>query len=271
MLNAGYKYELELVKFVDFGAYLNADGDEILLPKRFIPREAAIGDRIPVFLYHDGEGRIIATTQEPKAVVGEIVMLECVDTTKMGAFLSFGIMKDLFVPVSQQADRMEVGEEYLVQVYLDEQTGRIAGTEKFRDLLQNEEVALKEGDEVGFTVWQKTDIGYKCIINHRHIGVVHFADTIRDLEYGEVLRGFVKKITEDHKIDLVPGKKGYQKVENEAGKILNALLDAGGFLPYNDKTEPEKIYEVFDMSKKTFKMTIGKLYKERKIEITKAG
>lgn len=271
MIQAGHYYRLKVVKLVDFGLYLDGEGTEILLPKRFVPEGAKEGDEIEVFIYHDSENRIIATTQKAKAAVGDIALLKVVGKTPQGAFLEWGIMKDIFVPLSQQLSKMHIDYSYLVMPYVDEMTGRVAATERFEKYLNNDELTVKENDPVKLIVWQKTDIGYKVIINNKHIGVLHFDDVFRELEYGETIDGFIKTIRPDNKIDVKAGERGYQRITGEAAKILQLLKEHDGYLPYNDKSNPEDIYNLFGISKKTFKMTIGALYKERKIDIVKEG
>ncbi len=209
MLKVGDYNTLEVVKLVDFGLYLDGDGQEILLPKRFVPKDAKEGDMLEVFLYHDNESRLIATTQRAKGVVGDIVALKVVSITEHGAFMDWGIMKDIFVPLSQQVARMVEGQNYLVLIVIDEQTGRVAATERFLGKLSNENLTVKEMQEIDMTVWNKTDIGYKVIINNQHTGVIHYNEVFRELEYGEVVHGFIKRITPENKIDIVPGKPGH--------------------------------------------------------------
>jgi uncharacterized protein len=256
---------------VDFGVYLD-DGDAgILLPKRFVPRRTRVGDELKVFIYHDSENRLVATTQTPKGIVGEIVPLTAVSVTKLGAFMDWGLMKDLFVPRSKQLLGMMPGGRYLVLIYLDEQTGRVAATEKIDQFLSNENLSVKPMDIVDLTVYRKTDLGYVMIINNKHTGLLHFNEVYRNLDVGDKMQGFIKNILPENKIDLVLGKPGYERVEDEVQKILRLLNEQKGFLPYHDKSDPQEIYSVFGMSKKTFKMSIGKLYKEKKIEITEKG
>jgi len=271
MLQAGKYYTLKIVKFVEFGAYLDADGDEILLPKRFVPKQAKVADEVEVFLYHDNESRLIATTQKPVAIAGEIALMKVVDKNKQGAFLEWGIMKDLFLPLSQQRSRIFTDRSYIVYLYVDEMTGRMAATERFEKYLSNETLTLKEKDPATLLVWDKTDIGYKVIINNQHIGVLHFSDVFRELDYGEKLQGFIKTIRPDNKIDVMMGERGYQRVSTEAEQILQLLKDNNNYLPYNDKSDPQIIYDFFGISKKAFKMAIGALYKQRLIELTKTG
>ncbi|MFZ1529727.1 MAG: S1-like domain-containing RNA-binding protein [Ferruginibacter sp.] len=271
MITAGQYHNLKVMRLVEFGAYLD-DGDQgILLPKRFMPAELKEGDELNVFVYHDSEDRLIATTQKPYGITGDIVKLKAVSCTPQGAFLDWGLMKDLFVPKSQQLTSMRPQGEYLVKIYLDEQTGRVAATEKFEHLLSNEELSVKEKDLVDLTVFRRTDIGYLMIINNRHTGVLHFNEIYRNITAGDRFKGFIKRIYENNNIDVAAGKPGYQRVEDEAGKIMRLLEENNGYLPYYDKSEPEAIYDFFGMSKKTFKMTIGNLYKQKKITLEKTG
>jgi predicted RNA-binding protein (virulence factor B family) len=271
MIEAGHYYTLKVVKQVDFGLYLDADGEEILLPTRFVPHGAKEGDELEVFIYHDNENRLIATTQKPVATVGEVALMKVVGQTEHGAFPSWGIMKDVFLPLSQQSNRIYEGKDYLVYLFIDQQTGRVTATEKLSRFITNDNLTVAEGDDVELIVWQQTDIGYKVIINHKHQGVLHFSDVFRDLEYGEKLKGYIKKIREENKIDIGIGEKGYKRVTPETERILQLLEENNGYLPYSDKSSPEEIYSFFGISKKTFKMAIGSLYKERKIELAKTG
>ena len=262
---------LKVIRKVAFGFYLD-DGEEgILLPIRFAPKDLQIDDEIKVLVYHDSDNRLIATTQIPYAIVGEIAKLKVVEVTKQGAFLDWGLMKDLFVPVSKQLGGMRLGAEYLVKLYLDEQTGRVAATEKIDFLLNNEELTVKEKELVELIVYRKTELGYAMIINNRHIGLLHSNEIYREMKIGEKLEGFIKSIRPDNKIDVVIGKPGFQKVEDESAKILRLLAENDGYLPYHDKSDPEDIYAFFGMSKKVFKMTTGMLYKQNKIALTKTG
>ena len=271
MVNVGAYNVLKVIREVEFGVYLDDEKEGILLPVRFVPPGTKIGDELKVFLYHDSESRIIATTLKPKGLVGEIVKLRAVSVTPQGAFLDWGLMKDLFVPKSKQLMGMNPGRDYLVKIYLDEQTGRVAATEKIEPFLSNDELTVKELDQVNLTVYRRTDIGYVVIINHLHTGLLHFNEIYREIQVGDVFPGFIKKIRPENKIDVAAGKPGYQRVEDEAGKLIRLLNENNGYLPYNDKSDPDEIYSFFGMSKKTFKMTTGNLYKQRKIEFTQTG
>jgi predicted RNA-binding protein (virulence factor B family) len=262
---------LKVSRKVDFGFYLDDGAEGILLPKRFAPRTLRIGDELSVFVYHDSDNRLIATTQKAKAVVGEIVKMKVVSITGLGAFLDWGLMKDLFVPKSKQLVGMREGAEYLVKLYIDEQTGRVAATEKIESLLSNEELTVKEKNIVDLLVYRQSELGYVMIINNQHTGLLHSNEIYTTLHVGDKMQGFIKTIRPDNKIDVVLGKPGYQKVEDEAGKILRLLEENNGYLPYHDKSEPQEIYDFFGMSKKAFKMTTGNLYKQKKIAFTKTG
>lgn len=271
MIKVGEFNNLKVLRIVDFGLILDDGSNGILLPKRFAPQNAQIGDEINAFVYHDSEDRLIATTQNPLGKLGDIVKLKAVAVTPQGAFMDWGLMKDIFVPKSQQLQGMRVNGEYLVKIYLDEKTGRVAATEKFEDTLGNEELTVQKGDEVDLTVFRRSDIGYVVIINNKHTGVLHNNEIYRSISAGDQFKGFIKNIYPDNKIDVVAGKQGYARVEGEAEKIIRLLKENDGYLPYYDKSDPKEIYEFFGMSKKTFKMTLGNLYKGKKIALEKTG
>lgn len=278
MVRVGEYNVLKVIRAVDFGVYLDDGAEGILLPKRFVPPGTAIDDELKVFVYHDGEDRVIATTQQPKGVLGDIVKMRAVSVTPQGAFLDMGLMKDIFVPKSKQVMGMRPNGDYLVKIYLDEQTGRIAATEKLEPFLSNEELTVKELEVVDLIVYRRTDIGYVCIINNKHTGVLHFNEIYRNIQVGDKFQGFIKKIYPESndkddrfRIDVAAGKPGYNRVEDEAGKVLRLLRENNGYLPYHDKSDPEEIYDFFGMSKKTFKMTTGNLYRQRKISFEKTG
>jgi uncharacterized protein len=270
-IKAGEYYELEVIREVEFGVYLDDGKEGILLPKRFVPPGTKIGDKPKVFIYHDSDDRLIATTQSPLGKLGDIVKLKAVSVTPQGAFLDWGLMKDLFVARSQQITGMRPQGEYLVQIYRDEQTGRIAATERFEQSLDNHVLTVKEMDIVDLVVLRRTDIGYVVIINNLHTGVLHFNEIYRSIGVGDRFKGFIKKILPENKIDVAAGTPGYKRVEDATEKILRLLKENDGYLPYNDKSDPEEIYLFFGMSKKTFKMTTGNLYKQRKISFEKTG
>ena len=271
MIKTGEYNTLKVLRQVDFGVYLDDGAEGILLPKRFVPANVKPGDELKVFVYHDSDDRLIATTQKPLGILGDIVKLKAVSVTPQGAFMDWGLMKDLFVAKSQQLTGMLPNGEYLVKIYRDEQTNRIAATERFDNTLSNDVLNVKLLDLVNLIVYRRTDIGYVVIINNEHTGVLHHNEIYRSIGVGDKFEGFIKKIYSDNKIDVAAGKPGYQRVEDEAGKILRLLAENDGYLPYYDKSDPEEIYEFFGMSKKTFKMTVGNLFKQKKISLEKTG
>jgi uncharacterized protein len=273
------EYNNRLVKRqVSMGLILEDGKDGILLPKRFVPRTAKPGDTLRVFVYHDSEDRLIATTQNPKGILGDIVLLKVITLTPQGAFLDWGLMKDLFVPKTKQIMGMRLGGDYLVKIYLDEQTGRLAATEKFEPWLSNNNLTVKDNDVVNLTVIRRTDIGYLVAINNLHTGVLHENEVYRDIKVGDRFPGFIKNILPAdqspsglNQIDVAAGRPGYARVDDAAAKVLRLLEENKGRLPYHDKSDPDEIYSFFGMSKKTFKMTTGKLYKDKKINLTDTG
>lgn len=278
MINIGQFNHLKVIRTVDFGVYLEDELDGILLPKRFVPDGTQKGDYVNAFVYHDGEGRLIATTQQPKGVVGDIVKLKVRTVTAFGAFLDNGIMKDIFVPRAKQIAEMVVGREYLVKIEIDRASNRIIATEKLDAFFNNDNLAVKELDEVELIVYRKTNIGFVVIINQQHLGLLHNNEVFQNLNIGDKVAGTIKKIHPydassklKYKIDVLLGKQGYKKIEDETAKILRLLNENNGFLPYHDKSNPDDIYNFFAMSKKAFKMTVGTLFKQRKITLEKDG
>jgi uncharacterized protein len=262
---------LEIDRFVEFGAYLNDGAKGILLPNRWLPPNSKIGDVVKVFVSNDSEDRLIATTETPLAFVGEIAYLQVISVANSGAFLSWGLMKDLFVAHSQQIQPMEVGKSYFVKLYIDANSNRIAATQWFEKKLLENTVSCKELDEVNILIYRKTNLGYAVIINQTNIGLLHNSDVFKNIDIGTVHKGYIKKVFDTGKIDVMLGKAGFDKVADTSNIVLQHLQANNGFLPYNDKTNPDILYNVFGISKKNFKMIIGNLYKQRVIEITKDG
>jgi len=271
MLDIGKYHNLRLMRETKQGAYLDDGEDGILLPTRFVPQGAKFGDLIEVFVYLDKEGRPICTTQKPIGELGDIVLLKAVTVTPQGAFLDNGLMKDLFVPIKNQLTAMVEGGQYLVKIYLDELSNRLSATERLDKYFSNDTLNVKENDEVDLLVYRKTPIGYQVIINEKYLGVLHTNEVYRDIRIGDRFKGHIKKILTGNKIDVVAGKSGYKRVEDEASKILRLLSENNGYLPFHDKSSPEEIYSVFSMSKKTFKMTLGNLYRLKKIILEPDG
>ena len=271
-INVGQFNLMRVDRKVDFGFYMDDGAEGILLPKRFVPSGLQVDDTISVFVYHDSDNRLIATTQEPFAVVGDIAALKVVAITNQGAFLDWGLMKDLFVPVSQQLSSMRLGGKYLVKLYLDKQTGRVAATEKIDNQISNDILTVKEGEKVKLQVYRESDIGYVVIVNQVHQGLVYKNEVFTHLHIGQMIdEGFLKKIREDNKLDIGIGKQGVEKLDDDQLKLIQLLKLHKGFLPYHDKSSPEDIYAFFGISKKAFKMNVGILYKAKKITIEDGG
>ncbi len=272
MVEIGKMNTLTIVKEVDFGLYLDGGAKgEILLPKRYVPEQYEIDGTLDVFIYTDSEDRIIATTEKPFAMVGDIAFLEVVAVNEIGAFLNWGLVKDLLVPFREQRSKMQVGESHIVAVYLDEESERIAASAKLDEFLEQTSEDYEEGQEVFLQVWSKTPIGFKVIINDSHLGMLYKDEVFQNLERGQRMKGYIKKIRDDKKIDLTLHKPGIEKIGDLEGKILNKLKAEGGFIPITDKSHPELIYSVFGESKKTFKKAIGGLYKKRLVLLEKKG
>jgi len=271
MVKMGDYNMMKVIKEKSMGVFLDDGGEGILLPKRFVPHNTRIGDELTVFLYHDGEDRPIATTQKPFGKMGDIVKLKAVAVTNQGAFLDWGLMKDLFIPKSKMKNYIIPNGEYLVKIVMDEKTGRLAATEKLEAFLSNENLTIKEKDIVDLIVYRRTDIGYEVIINNIHKGILHNNEIYRNIAIGDRFPGFIKNILPENKIDVAAGKPGYNRIEGETEKIIRLLNENDGYLPYNDKSSPEDLYSFFGMSKKTFKMATGNLYKQHKISFTKTG
>lgn len=271
MLKIGDYNELEAVKEIDFGIYLGSDEGEILLPKKYVPEGLALGDKINVFIYKDSEDRLIATTIEPKARVGDIAYLEVKDTNRYGAFLDWGLEKDLLVPFSEQKIKMTDGNKYFVKVYFDEESKRVAATSKINKHIIKEAYDLNEGEEVDLLAYKFTELGVSVIINNKYMGIVYNNDIFIKIDIGDKLKGYISKIREDGKIDVSIRKRGFSKVVDSKDVILKKLQEANGFLPLTDKTSPQVIEEALEMSKSAFKKGIGMLYKQRRIEITDSG
>ena len=272
MVEIGKYNTLKIVKDLDFGVYLDGGDDlEILLPARYVPRNVKPGDEVEVFIYHDNEGRIIATTAKPLAVVGEFQWMECKSVNDMGAFLEWGLMKDLLVPFREQKMPMREGKWYLVYVHLDHVTKRIVASARVDKFLDNIPPVYEFNQEVDLLVADETEIGYKVIINNLHWGLVYHNEIYRRLERGEHLKGYIKEVREDEKIDVSLTRLGYEKVEGIAGIILDALKVQKGFLAVHDKSPADEIYSLFGCSKKSFKQAVGALYKKKLISIEPTG
>jgi predicted RNA-binding protein (virulence factor B family) len=264
--------DLRIMRDTSVGLYLSdEDGEEVLLPNKYVPENVKPDQIIRVFIYKDSEDRLIATTLDPYIILHEFASLKVVDVTDYGAFLDWGLEKDLLVPFREQKMKMEVGRYYTVFLYLDEQTGRLAATAKIDKFLETEDISVMPGDEVEILVTHYSDLGANVIINNLHKGLIYNADLYRELEPGERTIAYIKNVKEDKKIDVMLQRPGFERVEESSDIILNVLNDSNGFLPLSDKSSPDEIVRVLQMSKKTFKKAIGILYKQRLIKIEENG
>ena len=263
---------LEVVKEVDFGMYLDGgDEGEILLPARYVPEGCQIGDILNVFLYLDNEERLIATTLTPLVQVGEFACLEVTWVNQFGAFLNWGLMKDLFVPFSEQKMKMQVGKKYIVHAHLDDESYRIVASAKVDRYLSKEKAEYQPGEEVNILIWQKTDLGFKAIIENKFGGLLYDSEIFQPLHTGMVLKAYVKQIREDGKIDLVLQKLGFEKVDDFSKTLLEYIREHDGYTPLNDKSPADDIYAAFGVSKKTFKKAVGDLYKKHLVVLQEDG
>lgn len=266
---------LNVLRQTEHGYYLqntsdNLD-DDVLLPKGLVDRDMQEGENIRVFLYKDGEERLTATTQDPKITLNSIAFLRVKDVNKVGAFLDWGLSKDLFVPHREQLEAMREDQSYLVYMYLDGKTDRLAATTKLDHYLDNTEIEVEEGEEVDLWIREETDLGYNVVINEQHSGLVYHDEFFKDIHYGDKETGYIKQIRDDNKIDVTLRPIGYEKVAPNAQHILDRLEQSGGYLDLHDKSDPEEIHDRLEMSKKTFKKSIGRLYKKEIIRIEDDG
>ena len=272
MVQIGKVNRLKVLRRVSIGYYLDGDtlGD-LLLPKRYATTDLNENDELDVFVYLDSEDRLIATTEIPYAVIGDFAMLKVIAVEKVGAFLDWGLTKDLLVPFKEQQVKMEKGQNCLVYIYLDDNTKRIVASSKIDKFLDNTPPEYEQGQEVELIIAYKTDLGYKAIINGEHSGMLYNNQIFTTLHTGQKLKGYISKVREDDKIDLLLEKPGYQKLDDLSQKILNILKENGGNMTVSDKTPPEEISKIFGISKKNFKKAIGVLYRERLIVIENEG
>lgn len=273
MVEIGRMNRLKVVKEVDFGLYLDGGEEfgEILLPQRYVPRRTRPGDMLDVFIYYDSEDRIIATTETPKAMAGEFALLKVVSVDDYGAFLDWGLTKDLLLPFSEQQRRLARGEWRTVRVYLDSRTNRIVASTKIDKFLDQAPPSYKPGEEVSLYIFEQTDLGFSAIVNNAHWGLIHAHEIYENLKGGMRTSGYVKEVRPDGKIDLSLQKPGYEKVGDVSKELLEMLEAQGGFLPLTDKSSPKAIHGLLGVSKKTFKKAVGALYKQRLITLEEKG
>ena len=271
MIRVGQFNQLMVVKEVPFGVYLDGgDWGEILLPNKYVPKATKINDVLDVFIYFDSDDRVIATTQHPRAKLGGCAYLKVIDVNRVGAFLDWGLDKDLLVPKPEQQQPMEKNRSYIVFVKQDSQ-GRIIASSKLDYFLDKSPIRFKQGDEVSLLIAETTALGNKVIINDSYWGLVHSGEIFQKLRYGSRMQGYIKTIREDGKIDVVLRKLGQDSIRDLASQIMTQLHQAGGFLPLHDKSSSEDIQRAFKDSKKSFKSAIGQLYKRGEIAIEENG
>jgi predicted RNA-binding protein (virulence factor B family) len=263
---------LNVVKEVDFGIYLDGEElGEILLPSRYVPQDCKIGDELNVFLYLDSEERLIATTLIPYIQVGEFACLEVAWVNEFGAFLNWGLMKDLFVPFREQKKKMQVGRKYVVYAYVDEESYRIVASAKIERYLSKEISTYEINEKVEILIQQKTDLGFKAIVENKFSGLLYDNEIFQHLETGMQLTAYVKQVRPDGKIDLRMQLSGAKNSANFAQKLYAYIVENGGKIAFTDKSPAEEIYDTFGVSKKTFKKAVGELYKKRMICLDSKG
>ena len=272
MIEIGVYHTLTILRDTDPGLFLgNEEGNEVLLPNRYVPKSFEIGDTIEVFVYLDNEERPVATTDKPYITKGDFTLLRCNQVTKFGAFLDWGLVKQLFCPFKEQVFKMKEGNWYLVHCYEDEETNRLVASSKTNRFLDNKELTVSKYEEVDLIISHPSDKGMNVIVNKKHLGLVYHEDIFKELSIGDKLKGVVKKVRPDNKLDISLGQVGYKSIEPNAEVVLKELQDNSGYIQVNDKSSPEEIKELFQMSKKNFKKAIGSLYKQRLIDIKEDG
>lgn len=271
MVKIGQFNRLRVMREADFGVYLDGgDLGGILLPAREVPEGCQVDDELDVFIYLDSDDFVVATTRTPMAQVGEFANLKVVEVNKIGAFLDWGLLKDLMLPYAEQRRPLEVGQRVVVRVYLDN-SDRLAASTKHDKFLEKLPQGLKVGQPVNFLVCRKTDLGFAVIVDNRYWAMLHQQDLFRTVRIGQLLQGYIKQVLEDGKVDVMLDKPGYGKVDDLSQRILDDLQARGGFSPLGDKSQPEDIYQGFGVSKKAYKMAIGGLMKKGLISIEPDG
>lgn len=268
MILAGRYNTLGIIRQTSNGFYLNGENlGEILIPNKYIPQNKNIGDEIEVFVYYDAEGRLVATTEEPFCEVGDFAMLQIVDVNATGAFANWGVLKQLLIPFSEQKVKMQTGSWHIVHVYIDEKSKRIVGSAKVDKFLNKTPANYNSNEEVGLIVYSHTPLGYKVIINNAHWGMLYENEVFQPLNKGEYITGYISQVREDGKIDVSLYPLGHNKTDVSANLIMEYLQAHDGIMLITDKSDANLIYETFGISKKNFKMAIGKLYKNKQISI----
>lgn len=274
MIELGKYNTLKAFRETEFGWYLidESASEEVLLPNRFVPEQLQEGDMLEVFIFNDSEDRVTATTQTPDIVRGEFACLQVAEVTKFGAFLKWGMDRDLLVPFGEQRRPMEEGDWYIIYLYLDEQTDRLVGSNKWAKYVEHENIELEVGQEVDLLIAEGSNLGVKVIINNKYQGLIFQNEIFHNIHRGDRMKGYIKIIREDGKIDVSLQKQGYvNTISDISNKVLTEIKNRGGFLNLTDKSAPGEIYAQLEMSKKNFKKAVGGLYKQKLIRIEKDG
>jgi predicted RNA-binding protein (virulence factor B family) len=272
MIIIGKYNTLRALRMTSVGMYLgNEEGEEVLLPNKYVPETLQVDDDITVFIYKDSEDRIIATNLEPKIMLHEFSCLMVKDVNSVGAFLDWGLEKDLLVPFREQSKKMEIGKRYPVYLYLDERTGRLAASSKTDSFLEKKHVDLNVGDTVDVLICYTSDLGVNVIVNNRYKGIIYHNELFTYITIGDKIEGYVKNIREEGKLDITLQKQGYAQIESSAEFILEKLRASKGILKLTDKSDAEEIMFRLQMSKKNFKKAIGGLYKQGLIRLDEDG
>jgi uncharacterized protein len=272
MIQLGSYNTLEVIVSTKFGLYLSdGQGNEVLLPNKYVPADAGIGTQIRVFVYRDSEQRPVATTLDPYITLGAFAALRVKSVTEFGAFLDWGLEKDLLCPHDEQAERMQLGKQYVVTLLLDEFSGRLMASSKLRAHLSNDVLTVAYGDEVDLLVIGHIEAGIQVAVNQKHLGLVYRNEVFRPMQPGMAMKGYIKTIRPENKLDISLQALGYRAIEPNAQKILDLLQSGTGFLPLHDGSDPELIASALQMSKKTFKKAIGSLYRDQQIRIAEDG
>jgi predicted RNA-binding protein (virulence factor B family) len=272
MMEIGRFNRLKVLKTVDFGVYLNGkELGEILLPKRYISTPLNEGDEVDAFIYTDSEDRLVATTQKPMAQEGDFAALQVVALTKVGAFMDWGLPKDLFIPFAEQQTAMQEGETHVVYVTIDPSSNRLYGSSRLDNFTYKADETCENGQEVHALVVKSTDLGFKCIVNNMFQGMLFANEVFRPLKTGDRLDCFIKAVREDGKLDLSLHPQGYTRIDPIAETLLREMRKRNGFLPLHDKSAPEEVYAILGISKKAFKQAVGNLYKQKIIALEDKG
>jgi predicted RNA-binding protein (virulence factor B family) len=272
MAQIGRMNKLAVTRIQDYGAHLDGGGSgDILLPKKYVPENCRPGDEIEVFVFAEGPKRLRATTRKPYAQVGEFALLRVAANSSAGSFMEWGLPKDLLVPKKELHGRMEAGKSYVVYVFLDEQSNRITASAKIDKFLSLQPPDYREGQEVELLIYDQTDLGYKAVVNNAHGGMIYRNEVFRELKPGLQLKGYIKKIRGDNKIDLRLQQQGYEKIDAVSRSILKTIKDRGGHIAVTDNSPPEVVNTLFGVSKKTYKKAVGALYRKRLITLDANG